>query len=535
MTNNQPASEADLIKTLYADRAVRTQIVRESHYWFFNFFFPHYVECAPAPFQREMFKITEDESIKLAVIVAFRGSAKSTLVTMSYALWCILGVQEKKFVLILSKTQAQAKAHFANIKRELEFNEMLRAHLGPFETKDDEWGSYTIVLSRYGARITIASSEQSIRGLRHGAFRPQVILADDVEDLQSVKTLEGRDKAHEWFVGEVIPAGDRDSRIVVVGNLLHDDSLLKRLVKGIEDGILTGIYKFYPLVDADGKILWPGKYPDMAAVESERKRVGNEAAWQREYLLKIIPDSERVVREEWIHYYDGLPSDYSDDFRFAATGIDLAIAENATNDYTAMVSAKVFGYRENLRIFILPNPVNERLDFPDQLERAKALSRSLGSGVVTKLFIESDGYQRSLVQQLQRENYPAFEFQTRGHDKRARLSITTNPIYSGTILFPRHGAEQLIQQLLNFGSERHEDLADAFAILIFKILESDTGGITFPRPYGAAEAEQQKTREELERDADNELIEESNRERSKGNWRNSGNGPSSRRAGGFMW
>ena len=116
--------------------------------------------------------MTEDESIKLAVIVAFRGSAKSTIVTMSYALWSILGIQQKKFVLILSKTQSQAKTHFTNLKRELESNELLRADLGPFKEESDEWGSFTIVIPKYNARITAASSEQSIRGIRHGESPP---------------------------------------------------------------------------------------------------------------------------------------------------------------------------------------------------------------------------------------------------------------------------------------------------------------------------------------------------------------------------
>ena len=509
--NNQNSD--DLLHKIHTDRKARTALTRKSHYWFFNFFFPHYVEYEPAPFQREIFRITEDESIKLAVIVAFRGSAKSTIVTMSYALWSILGVQQKKFVLILSKTQSQAKAHFTNIKKELESNELLRADLGPFE-ENDEWGSYTIVIPKYNARITAASSEQGVRGIRHGEFRPQLILADDVEDLQSVKTLEGRDKTHQWFTGEVIPAGDRHTRIIVIGNLLHEDSLLKRLSVGIENNVLNGTYRFYPLLGGDNAIAWPGKYPDLIAVEEERKRVGNEASWQREYLLRIIPDLERVVQESWISYYDALPDEDAGGFHYAATGIDLAISESTTADYTAMVSGKIFGSGKDLYIYILPNPVNERLDFPSTLERAKLLSKSLGNGTVTRLFIESVGYQQSLIQQLKTENYPAEEFQTHGQDKRARLALTTSLIQSGRVLFPKKGAERLIQQLVGFGAERHDDLADAFAILVIKALEGATGGFTIPRSFASKQNGMTKTQAELDREADLELIRKSNYERS---------------------
>jgi hypothetical protein len=44
------------------------------------------------------------------------------------------------------------------------------------------------------------------------------------------------------------------------------------------------------------------------------------------------------------------------------------------------------------------------------------------------------------------------------------------------VLFPRYGCEQLIEQLTGFGVEKHDDLADAFAILILKTIEENTGG-----------------------------------------------------------
>jgi hypothetical protein len=120
----------------------------------------------------------------------------------------------------------------ANIKRELETNELLKADIGPFEEISDEWGSNSIVIPKYGARITVASTEQSIRGLRHGEYRPDLVICDDVEDLNSVKTKEGRDKTFNWLVGEVLPIGDQDTKMVLVGNLLHEDSLLMRLSNG---------------------------------------------------------------------------------------------------------------------------------------------------------------------------------------------------------------------------------------------------------------------------------------------------------------
>ena len=83
-------------------------------------------------------------------------------------------------------------------------------------------------------------------------------------------------------------------------------------------------------------------------------------------------------------------------------------------------------------------------------------------------------YQASVFQQLQREGYSVEGVKILG-DKRERLASITHLIESGKILFPRQGAEALIQQLIGFGVEKHEDLVDAFTLLIHKIIENNHG------------------------------------------------------------
>ena len=56
-------------------------------------------------------------------------------------------------------------------------------------------------------------------------------------------------------------------------------------------------------------------------------------------------------------------------------------------------------------------------------------------------------------------------------DKRSRLVLTANAIKFGRVLFPKEGAEQLIQQIVHFSSVKHDDLADAFANLVHSVSE----------------------------------------------------------------
>ncbi|MFA6896855.1 MAG: hypothetical protein WCQ96_01060 [Patescibacteria group bacterium] len=459
----------ELMSDIIRDKDIRTKVATESHYWFFHIYFHHYVKYPTADFQRELFAITQSDNISTAVIVSFRGSAKSTIMTMSYPIWSILGKQQKKFVIIISQTQYQARMHLSNLKRELESNRLLRSELGPFEEKNEEWGSTSLVIPKFNARITAASCEQSVRGLRHGANRPDLIVCDDVEDLNSVKTREGRDKTYNWLTGEVIPSGDRSTKVVVVGNLLHEDSLLMRLKANIEENKLNGIFRAYPLTDHRDQTNWPGKFPTKELIDLEKMKVGNEISWQREYLLRIVPNIGQVVHREWIHYYDVLPQS-SEHYTSTVSGVDLAISKKDTADCTAIVSAKVYSIDDSFKLYILPNPINEKMEFPDMIRKIKALETVLGYSMI---YVEDVAFQASLYQQLIEKGIPAEGVKIHGQDKLSRLTLTTALIQSGKIIFPRKGTERLIEQMLNFGIDKHDDLVDAFTLLVLKVANNN--------------------------------------------------------------
>ncbi|MFA5106757.1 MAG: hypothetical protein WC497_00335 [Patescibacteria group bacterium] len=461
----------DVSKAIAGNQKVRIAIARQSHLAFFTVYLHNYIKYPFAPFHDDLFDITERNDNRYAVITAFRGSGKSTILTLSYPLWAIIGRPQKKFVLILGNTMHQAQTYMKHIKSELEGNLLLRRDLGPFQ-EENNWQAASIVLQKYGARITCASYEQGIRGLRHRQYRPDLIICDDIEDLDSVKTLESRDRTADWFKGEVLPAGDRNTRVFVVGNLLHEDSLIMRLRKEIEEGQFDADYRAYPFLDEAGKAAWPGKFPDQASIDAERRKINDEAAFQREYMLNIIPDVDRVIQKEWIRYYDDLPDEESG-WRYgrAGIGVDPALSQRDGADRTAMVAAKSFIKGKELRVYVLPYPVNERLTPLRSIQRAKKVASRVESGRKTPLFVEDVAFQRHLIDDLKKEGYPAIGVPTRGLDKRGRLLAVSQYLENGQVFFPRHGAEILISQLLGFGAERYDDLVDAFTIIVGELFQ----------------------------------------------------------------
>jgi predicted phage terminase large subunit-like protein len=462
--------DESILEKMFSDKKIRINITTESFWYFFHFYFAHYIKYATADFQKEIISILESDPTTSLYIVAFRGSGKSTIVTTAYLLWSILGKQQKKFCAVFGQTRGQAKQYMNNIKAELESNTLLRNDLGPFQEDSDEWGGYSIVFKQRSARITVASSEQSVRGLRHGSHRPDLIICDDVEDMQSAKTKEGRDKTYNWLRGEVIPLGDRNTRLVVVGNLLHEDSLLMRIRSEIEKEDTVGIFKAYPLINDTGICLWSGKYPTTNDLEFEKKKISNEVTWQREYLLTIVPDDGQVIYPEWIQYYkqEYLPTKSRNTLVFGYIGVDLAISQSSNADYTAIISAYlVIGDKGVQTIYILPNPINRRLGFPETSALCKSLLYEINRKTHrANILVEKIGYQDALVQQLKNEGMRDVEGVTPVGDKRTRLALTSNMIQSGSVLFPETGCEDLITQLTHFGSEKHDDLVDAFTIII---------------------------------------------------------------------
>jgi len=79
MTKTNLSSEQ--ISKIIKNPAVRQEIARRSIRHFFGIYFSRYIANGypTAPFHEGFFTLAEDEGVSLAIILAFRGSAKSTI------------------------------------------------------------------------------------------------------------------------------------------------------------------------------------------------------------------------------------------------------------------------------------------------------------------------------------------------------------------------------------------------------------------------------------------------------------------------
>jgi phage terminase large subunit-like protein len=425
-----------------------------------------YFTDPPATFHPELVHALEDEKLKRLLIIGFRGSGKSTFGSLALPLWAALEHPEKfPFIILVSDSTRQATLNISAIKYELENNLLIKQDYGEikgnviedFSLQGDgeEWQKQNIVLSN-GVRILARSRGQKVRGLRHLQYRPKLVIVDDPEDGEWVRTKENRDKTDRWLHSEVMPGMDaRKGKLVVIGNLLHMDALLSRLrAPGTGFKVLE-----FPLLTNDGVCTWPAMYPTEQSLKDKERDMG-AIAWQREMLLKIVADDEAVIRPEDIHYYDERPTGVA---ALKGHGVDLAISQKEGADYTAIVSGEVFYVDNAPKIYIRPNSYNEHVTFHNFLLKVRNIPGELGGANI--FFVEDVAYQKAAIQEMEWALLPVVPMKPQG-DKRARLQVVAPYIKNGTVLFPRTGCEELLGQIFNLGVESHDDLNDALVYLL---------------------------------------------------------------------
>ena len=255
-----------MVSVLVKNKLFRKNLVKESLFWFLHIYFPDYLTYPLADFHKEIIKLVEENKNNLA-IAAFRGSGKSTIVSTAAVIWSMIGLKEKRFIVLISNTARQSEILMANIKAVLESNDILKNDLGPFEETAEEWNISSLVFKDYDTKIMAISVNESVRGIRYKNKRPDLIVCDDVETLDSVKTEDNRDKLTTWFDRDIAPLGDESTNLIMVGTIMTQGSLMHTLKERISFGQLNGVFRKYPITDEDGNILWKSRWPDQESID----------------------------------------------------------------------------------------------------------------------------------------------------------------------------------------------------------------------------------------------------------------------------
>lgn len=475
-------------------------------------YLPHYRTLAAPGFHRELCALWKREIMKKTVpapetlekmlsapghrlaLAAPRGHAKSTVFSLQNVLHAVL-YGYKRYVLLISDTEGQATAFLDAIKAELEENEALIRDFG--DQRGKVWKS-SVILLKNGARIDAVGSGQKLRGRRHGARRPDLILLDDVENDLDVLSPESRDKLRRWYFSAVCKAGDRYTDLVCVGTVLHWDSLLAGLLKN--PAYVTRVWRAVErFSDSPLWETWRGLYTDLSRADRARAahrfflqnkgemlagtRVLWKSKWSYEELMQMraAEGDDAFFREmqneprdparclfprEWFRFYDPDEVDFSRGFRFYGF-CDPSLGRSETGDFSAILTLA----RENAtgQIYVWDADLARR--HPDQiigdiLDKARLLQRECG-GKYTLFGAETNQFQWFLKERLAAESaragiwLPVAEVRA-ASDKALRIQSLQPDIHNGYLRF-RRDQRELLRQLEEFPQGRHDDGPDALA------------------------------------------------------------------------
>jgi len=216
-----------------ASLARRSQALADFAY-FAQTYFPHYLKKPPAELHRYLFtrlpQIVQSPKGAHEAIAAPRGHAKSTLISQIFVLWCVV-TSRKHYIILIMDAFEQAATMLEAIKAELACNARLLMDFTK-ETGEGQQERQNRVITQSGVKIEVFGSGKKLRGRRHGPHRPDLVICDDLENDENVRNPQQRDKLQSWLQKTVLSLGATDDSmdVIVIGTLLHYDSLLARLL-----------------------------------------------------------------------------------------------------------------------------------------------------------------------------------------------------------------------------------------------------------------------------------------------------------------
>ena len=378
---------------------------------------------------------------------------------------------------------------------EFEENEFLKEDFGDLTGK--VWRSNVLITST-NIKVEAIGSGKKIRGRKHRNWRPDLLVLDDIENDENVRTPEQRSKLENWFLKAVSKAGDDYTDIVYIGTLLHYDSLLAKTLKnpGYKAIKYKAVISFSKADDLWKK--WEDIYTDLsndnheedakAYFEANRKEMleGTQVLWEEKlsyYDLMVMRVTEGeasfnseeqnepinpedcIFNKEWFEFYNDAEIVFNSKEYYFFGFVDPSLGKTKHSDFSAIITMakhKVSGY-----MYVMDADIERRHPdkiIADVLEKEKWLRRDYGKGY-KKFGAETVQFQWFLKEELAKASakaglYLPIEEVPQVSDKTMRVQTLQPDVKNHYIKFnKRH--KLLLEQMEHFPMGAHDDGPDA--------------------------------------------------------------------------
>lgn len=458
--------------------------------WGKAFFEKHFREKSPE-FHKDL--VAAAVSHKKLVIAAPRGSAKSTILAFVFPSHQIM-FKKRRFVVIISNTFKKAAMHLDTFKKELIDNQNLREVFPPMTiVRDAEGDSIFQHQDGFQTQVLCKGVDQlgSLRGVKFRAYRPDLVIIDDLEDDELVKSPERRTELQETFDEVLDQLGDKSTQFIMIGTVLHDDSQLAKMLhpeKYPEFHKITMRAHLKPDTTEESS-LWPEKWT--VDFLKELRRIKPNVYAKEMQNDPVAGVNQRFKKEQFRTWYSEGDNYYmlSDQGKIISSGSlkhckaavagDLAWSEKRSADSSVLMPGFLTPNSDILvdnyisKVGMRPDETGENLFV--MVERLKKLT---GSDVPV-------GFEKAMVENitqwlLRREMKKRNTFITIkplmwDADKNTRIETRLEPRYNQGVIYHRVGMGDLEHQLLRFPYGTHDDLIDALQGLVQLLQFPKTG------------------------------------------------------------
>ena len=405
----------------------------------------------PIPgFHKELIQLTRYPRVAIA---APRKFAKSTYFSVYYALFFALEKPGSTITLV-SASHGMACEWIDRIRKILEESSTIRDFYGEQSPKmvneTGKWTQDSLEL-RNGSKLRGRGSGQALRGGEN-----HLIILDDLETDETVASPDQTKALTNWFKTVVLGSTMPWSQVIVVGTILHPDSLLNSLIhEPLTDDWQTRLYR---AVKEDGTSLWE----QMWSIEylHKRRQEMSDDLFEQEYQNNPIPDAQRKFPPTCIQYFDHEPA-----------GCVYFVAADAGNklgpksDPTAIVTVAV----DSDHNWYVVDVVNKRMNPSETIGKIFELydRYQFASAGLESVVFETTYEREMQYQKQQRKKYPIFVELKHGNRRKEMRIEALQPRFQSNKIFIRADQEELKLQLLRFPSlYGHDDIIDALAYIM---------------------------------------------------------------------
>jgi predicted phage terminase large subunit-like protein len=189
---------------------------------------------------------------------------------------------------------------------------------------------------------------------------------------------------------------------------------------------------------------------DAGEIEAARGSLPS-LVFRREYGAEFVSAAGTLVQSSWMRYVGQMPAGLT-----LSMGVDLAISQKDTADYTAIV---VMGKSQGGQLYVL-DVHRERMTFDQILQTIKAKAQQWQPKVIG---IEQVQFQAAVVQELLRTTSLPVKGMKADKDKTTRFLPLQARYEQGLIFHLRSLPSFFDDELLSFPVGKHDDMVDALS------------------------------------------------------------------------